>query len=109
MAACAPESDVIARSLDCLSMQDWSAAHALVQELESPLAYWVHGLVHKIEGDAPALPQSQARRGRSRLRSPKFASCFAPRGGRDLYGARSRWPMPQSLSAMEVKWRVRPK
>lgn len=52
MAACAPESDVIARALDCLSMQDWSAAHALVQELESPLAYWVHGLVHKIEGDA---------------------------------------------------------
>jgi len=52
MAAAAPESDVIARALDCLAMEDWPAAHRLVQELDSPLAYWVHALVHQIEGDA---------------------------------------------------------
>ncbi len=51
MDAAGSESDVLARALDCLSQNDWPAAHALVQELESPLACWIHGLVHKIEGD----------------------------------------------------------
>lgn len=50
-AAAVPEFDVIARALDCLAKDDWPAAHALVQNLESPLACWVHGLVHKIEAD----------------------------------------------------------
>lgn len=52
MAAATPESDIIARALDCLAIGDWTAAHTLVQELQRPLAYWVHALVHKIEGDA---------------------------------------------------------
>jgi hypothetical protein len=30
---------------------DWSKAHALVQEDESALGCWAHGIVHMMEGD----------------------------------------------------------
>ncbi|MEY2893669.1 MAG: hypothetical protein RJA98_3577 [Pseudomonadota bacterium] len=30
---------------------DWTAAHNLVQQLDSPLAAWLHGIVHIQEGD----------------------------------------------------------
>ncbi|MFN0317483.1 MAG: hypothetical protein ACKVQA_20865 [Burkholderiales bacterium] len=30
---------------------DWQAAHEIVQNLEDPLAYWLHALVHRLEGD----------------------------------------------------------
>ncbi|HEX9180671.1 MAG TPA: hypothetical protein VF859_09770 [Burkholderiales bacterium] len=31
---------------------EWDRAHRIVQELEDPLACWVHAILHKIEGDA---------------------------------------------------------
>ena len=31
---------------------DWDQAHRIVQELEDPLACWVHAILHKMEGDA---------------------------------------------------------
>ncbi len=31
---------------------EWDRAHRMVQELEDPLACWVHAILHKIEGDA---------------------------------------------------------
>jgi hypothetical protein len=48
-----PHATVLAQALDRLSAHDWRAAHALVQDLEDPLAWWIHGLVHRIEGDEP--------------------------------------------------------
>jgi hypothetical protein len=31
---------------------DWGGAHAIVQDHEGePLADWIHGLVHRVEGD----------------------------------------------------------
>ena len=35
---------------------DWAAAHATVQDLETPAAAWVHAYLHRREGD-----QSNAR------------------------------------------------
>lgn len=30
---------------------DWDAAHRIVQEIDSPVACWIHAILHKIEGD----------------------------------------------------------
>lgn len=29
----------------------WNESHAIVQELSSPFAQWIHAVLHKIEGD----------------------------------------------------------
>ncbi len=34
-----------------LERGDWEAAHRIVQEDESPLSCWAHGIVHLMEGD----------------------------------------------------------
>jgi hypothetical protein len=31
---------------------NWTQAHEIVQELNDPLACWIHAILHKIEGDA---------------------------------------------------------
>jgi hypothetical protein len=31
---------------------DWDRAHRIVQEMDDPLACWVHAILHKMEGDA---------------------------------------------------------
>jgi hypothetical protein len=31
--------------------KQWDDAHALVQEISSPIAQWIHAVLHKIEGD----------------------------------------------------------
>jgi hypothetical protein len=43
--------DAMARALDLLDHGDWQAAHAIVQNASSPLAPWLHGIVHTLEGD----------------------------------------------------------
>jgi hypothetical protein len=30
---------------------DLNAAHQIVQEYKDPIAYWIHAVLHKIEGD----------------------------------------------------------
>ena len=39
------------RAVDLLAAGDWQAAHLIVQEDSSPLAAWLHGIVHTLEGD----------------------------------------------------------
>jgi hypothetical protein len=39
------------RVLDLLDKGDWKAAHEIVQKESSPLAAWLHGIVHILEGD----------------------------------------------------------
>ena len=34
-----------------LTRGDWQKAHAIVQNDESDLGYWAHGIVHMVEGD----------------------------------------------------------
>jgi len=38
-------------ALDLLETGDWKAAHEIVQEDDSTLAAWLHGIVHTLEGD----------------------------------------------------------
>ncbi|HEY2509277.1 MAG TPA: hypothetical protein VGI39_00340 [Polyangiaceae bacterium] len=40
------------RAADLLAAGDWQAAHLIVQDDPSPLAAWMHGIVHLLEGDA---------------------------------------------------------
>lgn len=30
---------------------DWQGAHELAQQYHDPLAYWLHAVLHKMEGD----------------------------------------------------------
>jgi hypothetical protein len=44
-------SDGLRRAAEFLADGDWQAAHDIVQEDPSPLAAWLHGIVHLLEGD----------------------------------------------------------
>jgi hypothetical protein len=39
------------RAVALLAECDWQRAHEIVQEQASPLAAWLHGIVHTLEGD----------------------------------------------------------
>jgi hypothetical protein len=39
------------RALAHLRRREWRKAHAIVMDLDGPLACHMHGLVHRIEGD----------------------------------------------------------
>ena len=39
------------RALACLKRRDWNKAHAIVMGMRDKLAFRIHGLVHRIEGD----------------------------------------------------------
>ena len=43
--------DTLARALDLLAAGDWQSAHEIVQPEKSPMAAWLHGIVHTLEGD----------------------------------------------------------
>jgi hypothetical protein len=42
----------LVRAADLLSAGDWQAAHVIVDRDPSPLAAWMHGIVHLQEGDS---------------------------------------------------------
>ena len=44
-------TDSLRRAADLLAAGDWQAAHVIVQDDPSPLAAWMHGIVHLLEGD----------------------------------------------------------
>jgi hypothetical protein len=46
-----PSASRVAEAIERLLANDWRAAHVLVQDLEDPIAWQVHGLVHRVEGD----------------------------------------------------------
>jgi hypothetical protein len=41
----------LARAVELLEAGAWQQAHTIVQEDESPLGAWLHGIVHTLEGD----------------------------------------------------------
>lgn len=44
-------SESLRRAAGLLAEGDWEGAHAIVQDNPSPLAAWMHGIVHLLEGD----------------------------------------------------------
>jgi len=44
-------SEALHRALELLDAGDWQQAHTIVQEHTTPLAAWLHGIVHTLEGD----------------------------------------------------------
>jgi hypothetical protein len=44
-------AESLRRAGDLLAAGDWQAAHVIVQDDPSPLAAWMHGIVHLLEGD----------------------------------------------------------
>ena len=46
-----PRPSQLVEAIDRLLANDWRVAHALVQNLDDPIAWRVHGLVHRMEGD----------------------------------------------------------
>jgi hypothetical protein len=43
--------DAPARAVELLATGAWQQAHEIVQQEESALAPWLHGIVHTLEGD----------------------------------------------------------
>ena len=41
----------LVRAVAHLETRDWQAAHEIVQQDESDLAGWLHGIAHTLEGD----------------------------------------------------------
>lgn len=39
------------QAIDLALVGQWDAAHKIVQDIEDPTAYWIHAVLHKIEGD----------------------------------------------------------
>jgi len=68
-------------ALDLLATGDWKAAHNIVQEDDSTLAAWLHGIVHTLEGDLDSallvwqgrsrLPRARSGAGGDRGRPPR--------------------------------------
>jgi hypothetical protein len=45
------ETSQLSHALELLSAGQWQPAHEIVQKQQSPLAAWLHGIVHILEGD----------------------------------------------------------
>lgn len=44
-------SESLRKAVDHLENGDWDAAHKIVQSDDSVHGYWLHGIVHVMEGD----------------------------------------------------------
>ncbi len=42
---------LIIQAVDLAILGKWEDAHQIVQDLDQPYAYWIHAILHKIEGD----------------------------------------------------------
>jgi hypothetical protein len=81
-------TDALGRAADLLAHGDWQSAHAIVQDDPSPLAAWMHGIVHLLEGDTSNARYwyGQARRsfpGAGSVREEVEAVCAAVRSSGD--------------------------
>ena len=39
------------QAIDLALANEWNQAHSMVQKIENKSAYWIHAVLHKIEGD----------------------------------------------------------
>ncbi len=51
MSASQPPRDSLVKAVELLEAGSWQQAHEIVQKENSPLAAWLHGIVHILEGD----------------------------------------------------------
>lgn len=42
---------MIKQAVEALEANQWNQAHEIVQNMETIAAYWLHGILHTIEGD----------------------------------------------------------
>ena len=45
------DKELINQAIDFALNDLWEASHKIVQDLYSSEAYWIHAVLHKIEGD----------------------------------------------------------
>jgi hypothetical protein len=43
--------DELLKAIDLALAGRWDESHKTVQSIEDPMAYWIHAVLHKIEGD----------------------------------------------------------
>ena len=43
--------ELLNRAITFANNDAWDASHKIVQDLDSSQAYWIHAVLHKIEGD----------------------------------------------------------
>ena len=43
--------ELLNRAITFAINDGWDASHKIVQDLDSSYAYWIHAVLHKIEGD----------------------------------------------------------
>ena len=55
------------RALAHLRRRDWQKAHALVMDLDDKVAFHIHGLVHRLEGDMENARYSELKKIESEL------------------------------------------
>ena len=45
------DKELLNRAIDFAINDSWDESHKIVQDLNSTEAYWIHAVLHKIEGD----------------------------------------------------------
>jgi hypothetical protein len=73
--------DLLGNALELLAAGEWQRAHTIVQGLDGPVAAWLHGIVHTLEGDLDNARYWYRRAGR------EFAGADAV--GREIAAART--------------------
>lgn len=46
-----PPNEALKSAVTLALAGEWDASHQIVQKYDSPLACWIHAVLHKIEGD----------------------------------------------------------
>ena len=65
------------KAITLLESGDWDAAHRIVQDDESQLASWAHGIVHLVEGDQDNAEYWYQRAGRTRPEASQLTAEIA--------------------------------
>jgi hypothetical protein len=58
-------TDALTRAVELLAAGAWQQAHEIVQKEKGPLAAWLHGIVHTLEGDVDNAKYWYRRAGRA--------------------------------------------
>lgn len=80
-------NDEVLRALKLVERGDWEGAHALVQDDPSPEAAWVHGHLHRVEGDLANAGYWYRRAGKPEARGDLAAERKAIRAALEAVGA----------------------
>ena len=57
--------EALLKSLNLDKNDDWDAAHSVVQNMQHPLAYWIHAYLHRKEPDLNNAAYWYSRAGKS--------------------------------------------